>query len=109
MHRILTLLVIAAAAAACHSSPSAPPPVEPLESHACPETRPQMCTKEYRPVCATRDTGIRCVTTPCNSTEERTYGNACTACAHADVLRYTAGACEDRGRSEDDALRDRIR
>jgi len=60
----------------------------------CPEPRPQMCTRDYRPVCATRDTGVRCVTTPCPSTEEKTYGNACSACADQDVISYRNGACE---------------
>lgn len=59
----------------------------------CKDPRPQMCTKEYRPVCATRDTGVRCVTTPCPSTELVTKGNACTACADEKVFSYVQDAC----------------
>jgi hypothetical protein len=59
----------------------------------CPEQRPQMCTKQYAPVCATRDTGIRCVKAPCPSTEERTYGNGCTACADEKVMGFIPGEC----------------
>jgi len=59
----------------------------------CKEPRPQICTREYRPVCATRDTGIRCVTTPCDSQEFKTYGNGCTACADTNVSEYRSGAC----------------
>jgi len=59
----------------------------------CPEERAQMCTREYRPVCASRDTGVRCVTTPCPSSEQKTYGNACSACADPKVIEYSAGAC----------------
>jgi hypothetical protein len=59
----------------------------------CPEERPQMCTKQYAPVCATRDTGIRCVKAPCPSTEEHTYGNGCTACADEKVIGFIPGAC----------------
>jgi len=61
---------------------------------SCPETRPQMCTKEYLPVCASRDTGIRCVTQPCPSMEWKTYGNACDACADTKVFAYVKGACK---------------
>lgn len=59
----------------------------------CRDPRPQMCTQEYRPVCATRDNGVRCVTTPCNSTENTTYPNGCTACADPSVYYLRAGAC----------------
>lgn len=60
----------------------------------CKDPRPQMCTKEYRPVCAKKDTGIRCVTTPCPSDEDITYSNACTACTDSKVHGYTpGGAC----------------
>ena len=59
----------------------------------CTSPRPQMCTRDYRPVCATRDTGVRCVTTPCPSTEMVTKSNACTACADEKVFGYTEGAC----------------
>ncbi len=61
---------------------------------ACKSPRRNMCTKEYRPVCALKDTGVRCVTTPCPSSVEVTYGNSCTACADEKVLGYTQGACE---------------
>lgn len=60
---------------------------------ACKNPRPQICTREYRPVCGTRDTGIRCLTTPCASTERKTYGNACTACADSTVIEYRSGKC----------------
>jgi len=59
----------------------------------CPEKRPEVCTFDYRPVCATRDTGIRCVTTPCASTEQKTYGNACSACADEKVIGYIPDEC----------------
>jgi hypothetical protein len=64
-----------------------------IQFKQCPDDRPQMCTREYLPVCATRDTGVRCVTAPCPSSEQKTYGNACTACADEKVFGYTAEAC----------------
>jgi len=62
---------------------------------ACKDPRPQICTREYRPVCAIKDTGIRCVTTPCQSTTHKTYGNACSACGDPKVISYHSGACEE--------------
>jgi hypothetical protein len=66
------------------------------EYKQCPELRPQMCTREYMPVCATRDTGVRCITAPCPSSEQRTYSNGCEACADAKVLGYSPNACAQK-------------
>lgn len=60
----------------------------------CKSPRPEVCTKEYLPVCASKDTGIRCVTTPCPSRQNVTYSNACSACADPKVYGYiSGGAC----------------
>lgn len=74
------------------SSPVATVP-ESTDAKKCQSPRPQMCTKEFRPVCATRDTGIRCVTTPCPSSEMVTKSNACTACSDDKVISYIQGVC----------------
>ena len=66
------------------------------KSIACGDERPQMCTREYRPVCGKRDTGVRCVTTPCPSVEYKTYSNACEACADENVISYVVGSCEEQ-------------
>lgn len=68
---------------------------EVVEPTACTNPRPQACTMDYRPVCATRDTGIRCVTTPCPSTEKRTYSNGCGACSDPKVSGYVPEACPE--------------
>lgn len=60
----------------------------------CEEPRPEICTREFRPVCAQRDIGVRCVTTPCETIEPVTAGNACTACSDPAVLGYYPGRCE---------------
>jgi hypothetical protein len=60
----------------------------------CTTPRPEFCAEIYQPVCAIRDTGIRCVTTPCDSTEQVDYANACSACSDPEVLGYVDGRCE---------------
>lgn len=63
---------------------SQPPEVEespPLTR--CTDPRPQMCTRQYDPVCGQRSAG-----------EPKTYGNACTACSDASVVGHRPGACE---------------
>jgi hypothetical protein len=59
------------------------------------EKRPQACTREYRPVCGEVDSGVRCIKAPCPSTEQRTFGNACTACADAKTTGYWPVSCEE--------------
>ncbi|MFH1399933.1 MAG: hypothetical protein ABIH41_00290 [Nanoarchaeota archaeon] len=61
----------------------------------CQDPRPEACTMEYMPVCAIKDNGIRCITTPCPSTDAVTAGNACSACGDKDVIGHYPGACED--------------
>ncbi|NNF52650.1 MAG: hypothetical protein HKN59_09460 [Gammaproteobacteria bacterium] len=73
---------------------------QPIPSHErtyveCEAPRPELCTQHYDPVCAQRDTGIRCITTPCDSSEWRRYSNACVACADEAVYGYRAGDCAD--------------
>lgn len=63
----------------------------------CPEKRPEMCTHQFKPVCAEVDNGVRCVTTPCNSTDKKDYGNACAACADAKVVGHWPVACDQLG------------
>ncbi len=50
----------------------------------CEEPRPEVCTREYRPVCAVLydETWI-------------TASTGCTACAREDVKGYLSGACGD--------------
>ena len=96
MNRLLMISIFCVAAffiSACAPSKK----VEQNSPHAkfnqCPDERPQMCTREYLPVCATRDTGVRCVAAPCPSSEQKTYANACTACADEKVSGYIADSC----------------
>ena len=49
----------------------------------CPKIRPEVCTQDYRPVCAELESG-----------DMKTYSNGCNACTHPDVTGYRDGACE---------------
>lgn len=93
-HAVLTALIIAGCA-----KTSAPAPERPAGGVAgsayreCTDPRPALCLQQYLPVCAVRDTGIRCVTTPCDSSELKTYANACMACSDPSVYGHTEGVC----------------
>ena len=57
-----------------------------IESKAltiCKEPRPQVCTREYRPVCAQMKDG-----------SFKTYSNGCTSCTDPNVLGYRDGDCD---------------
>lgn len=54
-----------------------------LDIILCEEPRPQICTREYDPVCATLKDG-----------SIRTGATGCTSCSDSEVLGYKMGACE---------------
>ena len=53
------------------------------ETVPCPEPRLQVCTQDYRPVCAVRQDG-----------SYKTYANGCSACSDPEVTGYLEGTCE---------------
>lgn len=73
--------------------------IEDKQLTACRDPRPEQCTQVYQPVCAVRDTGVRCVTTPCPSSEYVTYPNSCEACADPRVSSWKPGACDDENQA----------
>ncbi len=75
-------------------APAVEEPQSSGELTTCSDPRREMCTREYRPVCAEVDTGVRCIKAPCPSTEKKTYSNACTACADKKVMSHRPGACK---------------
>jgi hypothetical protein len=51
----------------------------------CTDPRPQLCTMDYRPVCAQLKKG-----------SFKTYSNGCTACSDLLVTAYEEGVCNQR-------------
>ena len=49
----------------------------------CPEPRPEICTQDYRPVCAQLPDGTF-----------KTYSNGCNACSDPIVVGYRDGECQ---------------
>jgi hypothetical protein len=92
-HRLLySAFALAAALSGC----AAPGTLEadlPPKMTECPNPRPEMCTREYAPVCGAVLTGVQCVTSPCSSTVHQTFGNKCDACANPQTVGYMDGAC----------------
>ena len=60
----------------------------------CVDPRPQACTREYLPVCATHHAEKTCTTEFCSTTTNVTYATGCTACADPKVSDYRLGKCE---------------
>ncbi|MCK5914166.1 MAG: hypothetical protein KAG12_09825 [Desulfuromusa sp.] len=50
----------------------------------CPEPRPQMCTMDFRPVCAELKDG-----------SFETFSNGCMSCSDSEVVGYRDGKCEE--------------
>lgn len=93
MFRLILALAFALFATSCATQKQPRLKTQEIGFKECLEQRPQFCTREYMPVCATRDTGIRCLTTPCPASEQKTYGNSCEACADIKVSGYVIDAC----------------
>jgi len=53
-----------------------------LDLILCQEPRPQICTREYEPVCATLQDG-----------STKTGSTGCTSCSDPEVIGYKMGAC----------------
>lgn len=49
----------------------------------CQEPRPEICTMDYRPVCAKLKSG-----------GYKTYANGCNACSDPNVISYVNKACK---------------
>jgi len=56
----------------------------PVKLQDCEEPRPQVCTMDYRPVCASLSDG-----------SSKTFSNGCSACADSRVEGWHDGACAE--------------
>jgi hypothetical protein len=79
--RSIGLLVFLGSAISCASTGEAQLDQDAVQ---CTTPRPQMCTADYRPVCATLNDG----------NELATYSNGCSACGDARVISHVVGECE---------------
>ena len=66
----------------------------PVSATVCSDPRPQVCTREYVPVCATRH-DASCGGSSCDALEKATYANACGACADPRVIFHLPNACPE--------------
>ena len=78
--RSIGLLFFLGGAVSCASTGE--PQIE-QDAVQCTTPRPQMCTADYRPVCATLADG----------NETATYSNGCSACGDARVISHVPGEC----------------
>ena len=74
---------------ACVNAPSPPKPetIQIEGATYCADPRPELCTRDHRPVCGQHRDG-----------SERIYGNACTACSDLAVTHHFLGVCESFSR-----------
>jgi hypothetical protein len=77
-----TLIVASLSMGACAKGVDKPIPA--VGATMCEEPRSQACTRDYRPVCAVLEDG-----------DEKTYSNACTACADSKVSAWIEGSCPE--------------
>lgn len=96
-YNFFTLFLLCLLLIACANQPSTDnSEIKQIDSSKvlCKEPRPKICTREYRPVCATVNNDIQCDTENCTTSNQKTYATGCTACADSRVLSYEAGKCQ---------------
>jgi len=59
-------------------------PTKVTKQISCSDPRPEICTREYKPVCGLYSDNL-----------SKTYSNACTACSDKKVVKYTKAKCPD--------------
>jgi len=75
-------LLIPAGCAGVQTAGSSPGAADSNDLVICPEPRPEVCTQEYRVVCAQMQDGTF-----------KEYSNGCTSCTDPDVVGYRDGNC----------------
>ena len=84
MKRIVFLAVVSVLAGCMANKPVAGPDLV-----LCESPRPEMCTREYQPVCGYKST------TGDRQYHLQSYGNACAACADSEVKGFVAEDCPE--------------
>jgi hypothetical protein len=82
MTSIATLLMITALQACSIATPHVDNENN-NEEVVCTEPRPEVCTMDYQPVCASLENGSR-----------KTYSNGCNACSDLAIISYHDGTCD---------------
>jgi hypothetical protein len=83
LKRLRPVLPLAAVIAlACTSGNKPDLSMDESATTQCVDPRPEVCTRDYRPVCGASAKGAI-----------KTYGNACEACSDDTVVRHSAGEC----------------
>lgn len=67
---------------ACAGTPDPSDNVVEEGYHACPQTRPEVCTAQYLPVCGVYTDG-----------KKADFSNSCNACADGNVVAWVDDAC----------------
>lgn len=83
MHILLKVVVFSSTFLLWSCSTTSEPQL-PENATECSAPRPQMCTMQYDPVCATDKEG-----------KTKTYSTDCTACSNPEVIFHQPKACEE--------------
>ena len=83
-HHLVLLSVLLVSVNGCAATQDQPPAEEVNKDLVtCTDPRPQMCTMEYKPVCARLGEGAEA--------EWKTYASGCSACGDPKVTVYKSG------------------
>jgi hypothetical protein len=79
---LAAVVLLSAGCAGLQTAGPSPGATDSRDLVICPEPRPEICTQEYRVVCAKLTDG-----------NLKEYSNGCTACSDPDVVGYRDGNC----------------
>lgn len=82
MNKFLAHILILLAAL-CFIGCDTSPDYENQFDDICSEPRPEVCTREFKPVCGYK-----------SDEASKTYSNGCTACSGKDIIGYNYGECK---------------
>jgi len=83
INKVVFLILLSALVSACAAYDKKTADLSISKLTVCNEPRPQICTREYNPVCATYKGGSK-----------KTSATGCTACSDPEVIGYVMAACK---------------